>query len=126
MNRKFFKKYKSLGYDGGYWVTFAVVSDGDIAVEPDWKEAEEILNPEWIVYQCCNPEVCVKEYLRKQEMADILREQLEEIKAEQSILKRLLGSKLPIDQPVLFGDIVAVMDEDGVVLFQKAILPSEL
>lgn len=126
MNKKFFKKHKSLGYDGGYWATFAVVSDGDIAVDPDWKEAEEILNPEWIVYQCCNPEVCVKECLRKQEMADTLREQLEEIKAEQSILKRLLGSKLPIDQPVLFGDIVAVTDEDGVVLFQKAILPSEL
>lgn len=59
-------------------------------------------------------------------MADILREQLEEIKAEQSILKSLLGSRLPIDQPVLFGDIVATMDEGGTVLFQKAILPSEL
>lgn len=126
MNEKFFKKHKSLGYDGGYWATFAVVSDGDIAAESDWKEAEEILNPEWTIFQCCNPEVCVKEYLRKQEMADILREQLEEIKAEQSILKSLLGSRLPIDQPVLFGDIVAVMDKDGVVLFQKAILPSQL
>lgn len=126
MNEKFFKKYKSLGYDGGYWATFFVVSDGDIIADPEWREAEEILNPEWTVYQCHDPESCVKEYMRKQEMSDILRGQLEEIKAEQSILKKLLASKLPIDQPVLFGDIVAVMDEDGTVLFQKAILPSEL
>lgn len=126
MNKKFFKKYKSLGYDGGYWATFAVVSDGDIVVDPEWEEAEEILNPEWTVYQCYNPEVCVKEYMRKQEMADILREQLEEIKAEQSALKSLLASKMPCDQPVLFDDIIATMDDEGTVVFQVVIHPGEL
>ena len=126
MNKKFFKKYKSLGYDGGYWATFAVVSDGEIIAESDWKDAEEILNPEWTWYQCYNPEVCVEDYLEKQRRINELRDRLDELKAEQSILKSLLGSKLPINQPVLFGEIVAVMDEEGNVLFQKAILPTDL
>ena len=126
MNKKFFKKYKSLGYDGSYWATFSVVSDGEIIAEPDWKEAEEILNPEWTVYQCYNPGVCVEDYMEKQRRINELRDRLDDLKAEQSILKSLLGSKLPIDQPVLFGDVVATMDEEGTILFQKAILPTEL
>jgi len=70
--------------------------------------------------------VCVEDYMEKQRRLDELQGRVYELKAEQSILKKLLGSKLPIDQPVLFGDIVAVMDEDGTVVFQKAILPTEL
>jgi hypothetical protein len=126
MNKKFFEKYKTLGYNGGYWATFCVVSDGEITVESDWREAEKILNPEWTVYQCYNPEICVEDYMEKQRRADELRSRLFELESEQLTLKKLLASKLPIDQPVLFGDIVAVRDEDGVVVFKKAILPNQI
>ena len=122
MNKKFFTKKQS----NGYKATFAVVSDVDIVADPEWEEAEEILNPDWTAYQCHNPEMCVKEYMRKQDEVDVLRKQLEETKAERSVFRSLLASKMPIDQPVLFGEIVAVMNEDGVVLFQKAIPSAEL
>ena len=123
MNEKFFKRYIERDH---YWETISVVSDGEITPDPTWKEAEGILNPVVALYQCHNPEICVKEYMRKQEMADILREQLDEIKAEQSVLKGLLASKMPCNQPVLFDDIIATMDDEGTVVFQMVIHPGEL
>jgi len=126
MNKKFFKKYKSLGYDGGYDATFAVISDGNIVADPEWKEAEEILNPEFTMYQCYSPEVCVEDFMEKQRRLNELKGRIDKLHAEQSILRKLIGSKLPIDQPVVFGEIVATMDEEGFILFQKALLPSEL
>jgi tetrahydromethanopterin S-methyltransferase subunit G len=126
MNKKFFKKYKNIGPYGGYDATFCVVSDGEIIAESDWKEDEEILNPEWTIYQCYRPEVCVEDFMEKQRRLSELRDRVEELHTEQSVLRKLLGSKLPIDQPVLFGDIIVTMDEEGFILFQKAISPTEL
>jgi tetrahydromethanopterin S-methyltransferase subunit G len=126
MNKKFFTKYKSTGPYNGYEATFAVVSDGDIVADPEWKEAEEIQNPEWTVYQCYNPEVCVEDYTEKQRRLNELRSRIDELHAEQSTLRKLIGSKMPIDQPVVFGEIIAIMDEEGFILFQKAIYPTEL
>ena len=123
MNKKIFKKHNS---HHDYWQTFAVVSDGEIIADSGWREVNDDSYHEFTTYQCYNPEICVEDYMEKQRRIDELRSRLYELESEQSILKNLLGSKLPIDQPVLFGDIVAVRDEDGVVLFQKAILPSEI
>ena len=102
------------------------MSDGEIVAKPEWREADPGLYPEWVEYQCHNPAICAEDYMGKQRRLNELQDRVCEMKSEQLILKKLLASKLPIDQPVLFGDIVAVMDEDGVVLFQKAILPSQL
>lgn len=117
MNKKFFERYSARDR---YWKTFLVVSDGEITPEPEWREAEESY-PEYTLYQCHNPGICVEDYMEKQRRVDELRSRLEDLKDEQSILKGLLASIMPIDQPVLFGEIVVTMDEIGVVSFQKTI-----
>jgi hypothetical protein len=81
MNKKFFKRYKAT-CNGGYWETISVISDGKITPDPTWEETEVILNPVVTLYQCHNPETCVKEYMRKQEIANTLKEQLAAIKAK--------------------------------------------
>jgi len=123
MNKKLFKRYNS--YDR-YWATFAVVSDGEITPDPEWKDEEDGVYPEFTIYQCHNPYVCVEDYMEKQRRLDELRDRVYELKTEQGVLLDLLRSKLPCDQPILFGEVVVTMDEDGVILFQKAMSSSDL
>lgn len=124
MNKKFFKRYNS----GGYWEPIEVFSDGEIQKEKDWADLDFTVNGMKCVsvYQCHNPEVCVEDYMEKQWRLDELYARVHELEAEQSILEGLLSSKMPTYKPVLFGDIIATMDEEGTILFQKAILPTEL
>ena len=123
MNQKFFQKYGKTGYDK-YLVFFSVVSDGEIITEEGWEETD-YSHPEYTLYQCHNPSVCVEDYMEKQRRIQELQGMIWKLKEEQKALEGLLSSALPYEKPVLFRDTIVTVCEDKVE-FQKVLKPDEI